>query len=170
MTAFAPRVSAVLRSAGLPVIRYGTHPGNWLGIRVGNEGNVGGRAQCSVHFHMDGELEWSDQAMAVLLAKGFQVERLPGMSMLTVRASSPGQQEDIAGVVAASGLDMVQPTRSEWLVNLPGRRGAYSIRQAGQGDRARFSVQGHPARALGKNLRTMRSAIDIIENDIKEQS
>lgn len=109
------------------------------------------------------EQEWSGEAMAVLTAAGFDASRHG--TMLTVRnPARESQTEDVMAVVAASDLDIVQPTANEWHVAVAGRRGAYEIRRTGNGDRTRFAVSARGYTVdLARNLRTMRAAIDTIK-------
>lgn len=175
------RVSATLRQAGLPVLRYSARIGDRGrdGIRVGNYDAALGT--CCVFFHVDyedsivadaeQELELSEQARAVLIARGFHVDPpTPGMALLTVRsgARDSTQVEDVMAVVAASGLDISQPASNEWHVAVDGKRGVYAIRRTGKDARTRFAVEGRGYGAvLARNLRTMAAAIEAVKLDIE---
>lgn len=177
------RVSATLRKAGLPVLRYSDRidARSRSGIRVGNYS--ASAQKCCVFFSVyvddessvrDEELEreLSDQSMAVLVAAGFDVDRSPGINLLDVRyqVRGLGAVEDVSAVVDSSGLDITQPTRTEWHVAVDGKRYAYVIRRTGNGDRTRFAVHGSGFAPLARNLRTMGAAIEVVKQELRENS
>lgn len=176
-TQLTSRVSAVLRQAGLPVLRYSARIASrgWSGIRVGNAGR--GTTGVSIYAYVSDlsddrdtatELEWSDKARAVLIAAGFDVSRIPGKPALVVRARDTGAQveEDVEAVVDGSGLDISQPSPSEWHVAVDGKRARYVIKRTG----TRFAVHanGYGNELVG-GLRTMAAAIEVVVGDLKEK-
>lgn len=183
MSALATRVSAVLRKAGLPMVRAseGMSARRGLtGIRVVGSGAMAGA--CSVVFRVyddedsptnhatDEAAEWaqSDEAMAILIAAGFDVSRTPGINVLTVRNRPSGSVpvEDVQAVVESSGLDIVKLTHTEWHIEVDGQRSAYSIRRTGSGDRTRYAVHARKSGELARNLRTMSAAIEAVKQDL----
>lgn len=180
MSALATRVSAALRKAELPVLRYSDRIGmrGRSGIRV-----HGGSGDCHVSFSVwvdeishakDEAVEWelSDRAMAVLIASGFDVSRIPGINLLTVqnRVRESGAVEDVQAITAASGLDISQPAPNEWHVEVGGQRGAYAIRRKGSGDRIRYAVDARKSGELAKNLRTMSAAIEAVKKELEKSA
>lgn len=104
MSALTARVSAALRAARLPVLRYSTRSADRdrVGIRVGNYDARTGACVVFVNVYTyegsdtrddQAEQELSDQARAVLLAKGFEVSSVPGGGLLTVRNGTRAMQE-----------------------------------------------------------------------------
>lgn len=178
------RVSATLRQAGLPVLRYADRIGlrGRSGIRVGNYSAV--TKTCHVFFHIyfedssvadeETERELSDQARAVLMAKGFHVDApMAGITHLTVKYAprdSSSSVEDVHAVAAASGLDISQPTPNEWHVEVDGKRGAYSIRRTGKDARTRYAVHGRGYGAeVARNLRSMGAAIEAVKLELEAE-
>ncbi|MFE5290172.1 hypothetical protein ACFRAQ_34835 [Nocardia sp. NPDC056611] len=169
MGTLAPRVSAALRAAEIPVLRYSDRKGDRgrFGIRVGNEGVVGGRnCRVSIPSDADDAMGWSDKAMAVLIARGFEVTRFDGQVSLTVReGSASAQPEDVHAVVAASDLDIFQPMQNCWLVRAEGSmRTEYEIRRTGKDAKTRFAVT-KAGTTVAKNLRSMAEALAAVEKD-----
>jgi len=164
------KVSAALRRAGLPVIRYGIGRG-LTGIYVSNMSPT--RTGVSLRYSQTDpagqqEAKTADDIEAVLRAHGFPYARhtiaRPGgrtaysftvyatredplyQAHLATQAApeAAGQPETPAepeqAAIAASGLPVRRSTHKDWLIEHDGHRDAYHIERTGGSSRARYTV------------------------------